>query len=90
MYKAFGGLFSLKKIKKIDKKTLDIIICIRYNAVCVLGRQEKVNIIGVWLSLARVPGLGPGGRRFESCHPDLFSKNKIFESVAQLDRASAF
>ena len=90
MHKAFGGLFSLKKIKKIDKKTLDIIICIRYNAVCVLGRQEKVNIIGVWLSLARVPGLGPGGRRFESCHPDLFPKNKIYESVAQLDRASAF
>ena len=26
---------------------------------------------GVWLSLARAPGLGPGGRRFESCHPDL-------------------
>ena len=26
--------------------------------------------IGVWLSLARAPGLGPGGRRFESCHPD--------------------
>ena len=90
MHKAFGGLFSLKKIKKIDKKTLDIIICIRYNGVCVLGRQEKVNIIGVWLSLARVPGLGPGGRRFESCHPDLFSKNIIYESVAQLDRASAF
>ena len=90
MHKAFGGLFSLKKIKKIDKKMLDIIIFIRYNAVCVLGRQEKVNIIGVWLSLARVPGLGPGGRRFESCHPDLFSKNRIFESVAQLDRASAF
>ena len=29
---------------------------------------------GVWLSLARAPGLGPGGRRFESCHPDLFKK----------------
>ena len=34
---------------------------------------EKEKINGVWLSLARVPGLGPGGRRFESCHPDLFS-----------------
>ena len=33
--------------------------------------KEKIN--GVWLSLARVPGLGPGGRRFESCHPDLSS-----------------
>ena len=27
---------------------------------------------GVWLSLARAPGLGPGSRRFESCHPDSF------------------
>lgn len=25
---------------------------------------------GVWLSLARVPDLGSGGRRFKSCHPD--------------------
>ncbi len=24
----------------------------------------------MWLSLARAPGLGPGSRRFESCHPD--------------------
>ena len=30
-----------------------------------------VKKYGVWLSLARAPGLGPGGRRFESCHPDL-------------------
>ena len=29
---------------------------------------------GVWLSLARAPGLGPGGRRFESCHPDLIMR----------------
>ena len=29
---------------------------------------------GVWLSLARAPGLGPGSRRFESCHPDFFEK----------------
>ncbi len=37
----------------------------------VSGREtcNKINI-GVWLSLARAPGLGPGGRRFESCHPD--------------------
>ena len=28
---------------------------------------------GVWLSLARAPGLGPGGRRFESCHPDFYA-----------------
>ena len=79
------------------------------------------NTIGVWLSLARAPGLGPGGRRFESCHPDtscgcssmvehqpskldtwvrfpspallkqLFRVVvKKYESVAQLDRATAF
>ena len=30
----------------------------------------EYNWLGVWLSLARAPGLGPGGRRFESCHPD--------------------
>ena len=75
----------------------------------------------MWLSLARAPGLGPGGRRFESCHPDTLcgcssmvehqpSKLdtwvrfpspallkqlfrvvvKRYESVAQLDRATAF
>ena len=83
--------------------------------------RHKRNTIGVWLSLARAPGLGPGGRRFESCHPDTLcgcssmvehqpSKLdtwvrfpspallkqlfrvvvKRYESVAQLDRATAF
>ena len=37
--------------------------------------------IGVWLSLARAPGLGPGGRRFESCHPDLI---KYYAPLAHL------
>ena len=32
---------------------------------------------GVWLSLARAPGLGPGGRRFESCHPDAVNKYRF-------------
>lgn len=31
---------------------------------------------GVWLSLARVPDLGSGGRRFKSCHPDFWLLNK--------------
>ena len=26
---------------------------------------------------ARAPGLGPGGRRFESCHPDLYKRIDI-------------
>ena len=34
------------------------------------------------------PGLGPGGRKFESCRPD---RRFLSEApVAQLDRASAF
>ena len=33
--------------------------------------EKQQSTYGVWLSLARAPGLGPGGRRFESCHPDL-------------------
>ena len=53
-----------------------------YNIISLVVRKEKSNsdknliktiskwYIGVWLSLARAPGLGPGGRRFESCHPD--------------------
>ncbi len=39
-------------------------------------------INGVWLSLARVPDLGSGGRRFESCHPDLYGS--LAQSVEHL------
>ncbi len=36
------------------------------------NKRKSGNLVyGVWLSLARAPGLGPGGRRFESCHPDV-------------------
>ena len=35
--------------------------------------------LGVWLSLARAPGLGPGGRRFESCHPDSCGCSSVVE-----------
>ena len=47
--------------------------CLPYNNSCVAGNTEAdaKEKYGVWLSLARAPGLGPGGRRFESCHPDL-------------------
>ena len=44
-----------------------------YNNTCVETRQTNKCLIGVWLSLARAPDLGSGGRRFESCHPDLIS-----------------
>ena len=40
--------------------------------------------------LGRAPGLGPGGRRFESCFPDLILIFNLlgFRGVAQLARAS--
>ena len=41
----------------------------------------------MWLSLARAPGLGPGGRRFESCHPDL---QKFFEKIKKLKKQLQF
>ena len=53
-----------KKMRKSVDKTIMVI----YNTLC---------CDGVWLSLARAPGLGPGGRRFESCHPDLYKRIDI-------------
>ena len=38
--------------------------------------------------LGSAPGLGPGGRRFESCHPDHFIiLNYLAGGLAQLARA---
>ena len=54
----------MKKMRKSVDKTIMVI----YNILC---------CDGVWLSLARAPGLGPGGRRFESCHPDLYKRIDI-------------
>ena len=34
--------------------------------------QSALADVGAWLSLARAPGSGPGGRRFESSRPDHF------------------
>src|SRR5580700_2250091 len=36
------------------------------------GRTSYTGIFGAWLSLARAPGSGPGGRWFESTRPDHF------------------
>ena len=58
-----------EKIKKI-KKGVDFSFRLQYNNSCLTDETETKHNIGVWLSLARAPGLGPGGRRFESCHPD--------------------
>ena len=58
-----------RKNKKI-KKGVDFSFRLQYNNSCLTDETETKHNIGVWLSLARAPGLGPGGRRFESCHPD--------------------
>src|SRR5262245_48449510 len=39
---------------------------------------------GAWLSLARAPGSGPGGRRFESFRPDQSRVRKTISKVAEL------
>ena len=52
------------------KKSVDIFSGVLYNNSCVTKETRKNKSFGVWLSLARAPGLGPGGRRFESCHPE--------------------
>ena len=53
--------------------------CGRYERNTKPQRQDNKTDIGVWLSLARAPGLGPGGRRFESCHPDLCGCSSMVE-----------
>ena len=70
-----------KYLENILKKVVDKKEVFVYNNSCVTERNKKTSSvdkvfqpIGVWLSLARAPGLGPGGRRFESCHPDLYEK----------------
>ena len=59
---------------KNSKKLLTLLpgYTIIYLASRMRHKQHGRNNIafGVWLSLARAPGLGPGGRRFESCHPE--------------------
>ena len=56
-------------------------ICDAYNIIifALRVRQESKADTGVWLSLARAPGLGPGGRRFESCHPDMCGCSSMVE-----------
>ena len=46
-----------------------------------------MNIVRDVAQLGRAPGLGPGGRRFESCRPDYITQ-VIDRGVAQLARAS--
>lgn len=70
-----GLIEEIEKIFEKFKKLLTLLpgYTIIYLASRMRHKQHGRNNIafGVWLSLARAPGLGPGGRRFESCHPDL-------------------
>ena len=78
----------LKKIKKSLKKLLTFSLT-WYIISNVFERNTKnkntKQETGVWLSLARVPDLGSGGRRFESCHPDFSMSymNKLHAGVVQ-------
>ena len=62
-------MYKKENVKKI-KKVVDISVVALYNRFCAMEMATNFDDYGVWLSLARAPGLGPGGRRFESCHPD--------------------
>ena len=89
-WKTFQSFFYRKKYcanyinnlkwTKNSKKLLTLLpgYTIIYLASRMRHKQHGRNNIafGVWLSLARAPGLGPGGRRFESCHPDFLLKRK--------------
>ena len=69
----------MKNLEKKLKKVVDKSGRFRYNKSCATEQElnndtVSQNLTGVWLSLARAPGLGPGGRRFESCHPDAYMR----------------
>ena len=59
--------FLLYFFVRFRKKGIDFFVRLSYNRICVTANRQN---FGVWHSLASVPDLGSGGRRFESCHPD--------------------
>ena len=63
-----------KKLKKIEKKCWHFEPSIIYSY---LRHGNDLKLFGVWHSLASVPDLGSGGRRFESCHPDCDASYKF-------------
>ena len=71
---------SEKNMKKIIKKVLTFVFPYGiFNFVVKRKCLRTGKYLGVWLSLARAPGLGPGGRRFESCHPDMCGCSSMVE-----------
>ena len=60
-----------------------------YTNTCLEEHKRQQQNIGVWLSLARVPGLGTGGRRLESCHPDPFYGKLFYTMVGIAQLVSA-
>ena len=82
-----------KNIKNL-KKIVDISLNLIYNNSRVTERTDTGGRApaktGVWLSLARVPDLGSGGRRFESCHPDFINLTVAAMQVWFNGRTPAF
>ena len=62
---------NLKKLLTYWNSFYIIILASRKGQLSGRKSAQAIKSFGVWLSLARAPGLGPGGRRFESCHPDI-------------------
>ena len=56
-----------------------VLLCFFRTEQAFLSVRESV---GAWLSLARAPGSGPGGRWFKSTRPDHYPKQ---EEAAQPD-----
>ena len=69
----------LKKIEKNSKKVLTDSTPYNIIILALRNRANARNKNGVWLSLARAPDLGSGGRRFESCHPDACGCSSVVE-----------
>ncbi len=49
--------------------------------LCKGGATDYTRKFGAWLSLARAPGSGPGGRWFESTRPDHLSAVRQFRAL---------
>src|ERR1700758_2351415 len=60
----------------------------RLRAALFQRRLKSLLFIGAWLSLARAPGSGPGGRWFKSTRPDHFFLSPMSQVAHSRSRVS--